>query len=418
MSRFFVVVVTLFSCLAAQAEIKFIVTPQGYWYGTNYGHFARDGADFAKGMQFVDEVGKLSAAEQLCFLRGILAEDKCEALTGWKEHFKNQQIPPEHEQFLKKQQALLQKECAKYQHLFDKIQRFWGVEKESKVYCILSTASSSHHYHGGWIGNFDCDDKITCMICLAFPQAERPVAEYISIIAHEFSHAMCDAKFGRENFENISKSTSQNVCIANWYLNEVIAILLGNCITREGITHEKVDPSKEEYCALGLGNVLYNVVKEYWDSDRSIDEDFIKTAAQKFEELYPDAYKNLDVCLYNLCVFHTDTISENDIMRAIFAKAVVGTVHCSDLENPNIETISRLEHSNDTVLIVYENMEQINSIQYLLPQIQTKKNIEIIHDKQHTYIFLKIGSEHSLQQCVDELFQNYSMQKKVEKNKL
>lgn len=411
MKQYFAAIWMMLSCLCTEAEVNFIVSPQGYWYGKSYGHFARDEADFEKSMQFVDEVGKLSAAERLCFLRGILAEDKCEALTCWNEHFKNKQIPPEHEQFLKKQQAILQNECAKYQYLFDKIQRFWGVEKKCDVYCILSSTDSLNRYHGGWIGNFDCENKITCIICLTFPQVKRPVAEYISIIAHEFSHAMCDAKFGRENVENISKSASRNARIANWYLNEVIAILLGNCITREGITHEKVDPSKEEYCALGFGNALYDIVKEYWDNDKIIDENLIKTAEQKFEELYPEAYKNLNVCLYNLCIFHADTISENDIMRAVFEKAVVGTVSCSELENPDIETISRLEHSNDAVMVICKNKEQIDYIQYLLPDVRLDKNVEITNDKLRTYIFLKVDEEHSLQDCINELFRNSSKNK-------
>lgn len=411
MNRFLAIVATALSCLLSQAEVSFVVSPEGYWYGKSYGHFTRDESDFEKSMQFVDEVGELSAAEQLCFLRGILAEDKCETLKCWKKHFKNKLIPLLHKKFLKKQRALLQAECAKYQYLFDKIQRFWGVEKKCDVYCILSSTDGASHYHGGWISNFDDSGKLTCVICLTLPQAERPIAEYISIIAHEFSHAMCDAKFGRENFENISNSTSQNVHIANWYLNEVIAILLGNCITREGITHKKVDPSKEEYCVLGFGNALYNVVKEYWDSDKSIDENFIKTAEQKFEELYPDASENLDVCLYNLCIFYTDAVSENDVMRAVFAKAVVGTVSCSELENPDIETITRLEHSNDTVMIICKNKEQIDYIQYLLPEAQLDKNVEIIHDKQRTYIFLKIDEAHSLQDCIDELFRNSSKNK-------
>ena len=408
MSKLLAVLGILLGCLQAEAEINFIVSSQGYWYGKSYGHFAGEKADFEKSMQFMDEVGNLSGAERLCFLREILAEDKCEALTCWNEHFKNKQIPPEHEQFLKKQQAILQKECAKYQCLFDKIQRFWGVEKKCDVYCILSSTDNLNRYHGGWIGNFDCENKITCIICLTFPQVKRPVAEYISIIAHEFSHAMCDAKFGRKNFENISKFVSRNARIANWYLNEVLAILLGNCITRESMTNQKVDPSKEEYCALGWGKALYDVVKQYWDGDKNIDEDLIETAGQKFEELYPDAHKNLNVCLYNLCIFHADTISENDVMHAVFAKTVVGTACCSDLEIPDQDIISRLEHSNDTVMIVYESDEQLESIGYWLPDVQLQKNVEVISDDQRTYIFLKIDAEHSLQDCVDELFQENS----------
>lgn len=388
------------------ADVSLHVTEPGYWYGRAHIHNERNEKNFDIGLKFTDEVDAMSPRNQLYFLRNMLDSNMGNKLKIWKQHFENKNISLDHMAYLYEEKEGINSQLKKYKNLFEKIQIFWGVKKRCHIHCFLSVSNSNSQYNGGWIGNFEHNNEIECCICLALPQTnqKRPTSEYVSIIAHEFSHAMCDAKFGREIFENIAKNVSSSAYIANWYLNEVLAILLGNCLVREILTRAPVKPADEEYCAMGFGDMLYPILKTYVYKRRHIDNEFIKLAVQVFEKLYPNAYKNFDVCLYKVCILHNSKIAQSEIMQELFKKTVVSSCFINELSQMNNDALSKLMNSNDTVIVIYNTLEELNKVRKKLPYLNELKTIEVIHQNKRTYVFIKVDKEHPWKESIDKLF--------------
>ncbi len=238
----------LFSFFAnAEVSINFPITSEGYWYCKAYSNlsFYNSSLSYELCLKACDDLSALSPAETICFLSGILDNDSSayKKILFWNS-LKKIKIPKEDLIYLKKMNEIFKISFLKHKEIFEKIKKFWGVKKDCRVYCFLST-SGSMGYTGAWIANFHEKDRVLCTIFLNLPPTERSIDEYMSMIAHEFSHAMCDVAYGRIKFATLTKTLkSKNAVVAGWYMNEVLAILLGNCIAQESFLKKKVDPNK------------------------------------------------------------------------------------------------------------------------------------------------------------------------------
>lgn len=192
--------------------------------------------------------------------------------------------------------------------MFESIKRFWGVTKTTPVNIFISKTNDKQNRGGGFTINFPEDSDVYSTIvftCLPVFGEKMSIEDYLGIIAHEFSHSMyaarnetrISAKLKALETE-IAELPSKNSVVASWFLDETMAVVLGN-----GIFCEKVSGKRPEFkgsvsCEpAGLASAVYDLVLKYCDSSKSIDDDFLKEFLKIFDELYPNTQKNSIICL-------------------------------------------------------------------------------------------------------------------------
>ena len=403
----------------ASISTYFSLTEQGYWYARAYNNML-SGCELSRlplaiSLEATEELyDKLSSAELICFFNGNLRTNH-PALTklafwNYVKNRKNLKISKEDIESLTLDNSVLKKKLDSKKYLLEKIQKFWGGNENIHFYCFYSRLDEkSPNSNGAWLANFKYDNELYSAILMCMPSLESEkmtLDDHLSIIAHEFSHAMCDATFGRENFEKITANfKSPNATVAGWYLNEVLAIILGNCIFKEECTHEKVDVRKEEYCAKGFAPALYKLTRDYFDNAKTIDEAFLKEAIRIFDQVHPHGYINPNICMYNLEVIAPNDIEQKKLLSKLFAKTSIASFVFTNFDDLTKKRIKEIQNSNSTVLVIFSEMAQLDPIKNVLPKkIDDTIGVKIVNHNRRTYIFLKIDNKHSLENRINELF--------------
>jgi hypothetical protein len=276
----------------ASTSLVFLSTEQGYWYGKACNGDPLIPSDL-KYKAWRDLYSEMSPAELLCFLSGILREDHpaLKKIAVWN-HVKNKKLKIPQKDFvsLKSDNLKLKAALKEKEYLLERIKKFWGVDKNVHVYCFYSRVNEKQPRFGGsCLENFVYGNDVytMCLMCdppLSFKNVSLNI--HLSVLAHEFSHAMRDAAYGREKFETmVSKIRSPNAVVASWYLDEALATVLGNGLFQETISKKKIDLKKEEYCARGFAPALYELTKDYFDNSKTIDQSFLENAVKIFDRV-------------------------------------------------------------------------------------------------------------------------------------
>jgi hypothetical protein len=399
----------------ASISIALKTTAQSYWYGRSYDARASSNEDsdipFDISAEGCDDLySRMSPAEVLCFLSGILRESHpaLNKLTVWN-YVKNKEIPQKDIDSLKSDNSKLKAALKANEKLLEKIKKFWGVNGNVHFHCFYSRANEKKsHFSGAWLTNFTNGDDIHAVVLMCGPSLaskKMTLNEHISVIAHEFTHAMCDAAYGREKFETTTlKFQSPNAAIAGWYLNEALAVVLGNGIFQEKVSGKKVDLSKEEYCARGFAPSLYDLVKSYFDNSKPMDEYFFENAVKLFDKVHPNGYMDPNICLYKLRAICPDDIKESDVILKLSKKTTVSDFYCTSFSKLTKDEIKETQNANATIMVIFRDKKQLKSLKTILPPFDDNASVSIIHKNKKTYVFIKIDDKHSLEDRINELF--------------
>jgi hypothetical protein len=406
---------------SVDASITFVFryTEQGYWYGKAYNIMLLGRENSELPYEIVcksseDLYSILSPAETLCFLSGILREDHpaLNKLIVWK-YVKNNKLKVSQRDALslRSDNSILKTHMETNKWLLEKMKKFWGLRNRNiHLYCFYARPDEKlPHFSGAWLVNFAHDNDVYSSILMCGPSLaskKMTLSEHLCVIAHEFSHAMCDAVFGRENFEKVTakSSSSPNATVAGWYLNEALAVVLGNCIFQETVSQKKVDLKKEEYCARGFAPALYELTKHYFDNSKTIDESFLENAIRRFDKVHPNGYIDPNICLYKMHAICPDNIEENRIIMRLSRKTTVSSFYCTTFSRLTGDEIEEMENNDSTLFIIFSNKEQLKPLKAILPPFDDKKAVSVIHKNKRTYVLIKIDDKHSLEDRIDALF--------------
>jgi hypothetical protein len=304
--------------------------------------------------------------------------------------------------------STMQNELEKRKYLFEKIKEFWCVKEDVTAYCFYAKSDNIAGIAvGQWISNFKLSvNSLGSSIIMLMPSLlsnKMDVAEQVAIVAHEFSHAM----YAASNHERIEKGfesiKSPNAMVASWYLDEALAVILGNGIFRESVSKKEVDLTDQDRCAPGFAPALYNIAKDYWKKSKSIDKAFLNEAVRLFDKIYPNGYINPNVCLYRLHVICPDFISENDLFFQLSRKTPINQLCVTHYSELNNEKLKEIKNSNTSILIVDQKGKLPLLLKKMLPKFD-RQNMTIISKNRKTYVLIKIDDKHSLEDCINELF--------------
>ncbi|MDR2781674.1 MAG: hypothetical protein LBB21_04465 [Holosporaceae bacterium] len=408
------IVVFSFSVFQVNASISlaFKVTEQGYWYAKAYNNdplipsdvLYRSGEDLCQIM---------SPAETICFLSGILRKDHpVLSKLNLYGYVKNKKLKiPEKDIFsLRSDSLLLSRSFVENNKLlFEKIRKFWGVTKNAHIYCFYSRLGEKQSYSSGFcLENFVHGNDvyvIILMCCPSLASQRMKLNKQLSVVAHEFSHAMCNAAYGQEKFETlISKIPSKNAIVVSWYLNEALAIVLGNGLVQETLSRKKVDLKKEEYCVRGFASALYEITKDYFDNSKTIDDVFLEKAVKIFDRVCPNGYMDPNICLKKVSVICPNFISERDLFFKLSEKIHISWFYYTNFSKLTDDEIKYTQTTNETIMVIFRDKKQLKVLNNLLPLFDDKAPISIIHKNKRTYVLIKIDDKHSLDDRINELF--------------
>jgi hypothetical protein len=401
----------------ASVNVKLRLTKQGYWYAkSNESIFSKNRKKLKIPLDVAVETNydlyKMSPSELVCFFSGTLRTDHpvIKKLKFWNHIETNGlTIPDEDIRSIRTDISVLQNELKNRKFLFEKIKAFWNVKENITAYCFYSKSDNvSAVAVGQWISNFHYSNSIYCTIIMLMPSLsshKMGIAEHLAVIAHEFSHAMYDVSDHKKLEKILVNMESPNATIVGLYLDEALAVVFGNKISKELISKKKIDLIDEDRCAPGFAPALYNIAKDYWEKSKPIDEAFLSEAVRLFDKIYPNGYLDPNICLYKLHVICPDFVSESDLFLKLSERTPISNLcvtHYSELNDTKLKEIKR---TNATILILQSSVESPNLLKKMLSTLDIENQSMVITNKnKKTYVFLKIDDKHSLEDRIDELF--------------
>ena len=380
---------------------------QGYWYAKAL-NSDPDLPNEACSWACMDSM-ELKSKAALDFFQNKLPKDSPELnkLKFWAYFCgKALEIPESEKVQLQKDAKLIESTLQKHVELFESIKKFWGITANTPVYVFPSKVSDKQKMANAFfVTNFGDEHGISSVLLTCLPHFGEKMSfeDYMGIIAHEFSHSMCSANnkacvaTGFKTLEDrIAELPSKNATVASWCLDETMAVVLGNGIFCEKLSGKRPEFKGSESCEpAGLAAAVYDLVLKYFDSSRSIDDDFLKEFLRIFDELYPKAYIDPNVCLTHVSLIIPNNLNEHEVFSDIFS--------CERFDELNEKTIKEISQSNSTLLIIFEDESQLENIAHFIPDFDKIKPIDIVHENKRTYIFLKTDKDHSFQERLKEL---------------
>lgn len=411
---FAAVAVLLFSRIDAVTTIDVRFSEQGYWYARAF----NCDPDLPEEVRFpFEDFSALGDEKCLDFFQNRLPEDflALQKLKLWSYiRSNNLRIPESEKAKLQEAAKLLEDSLQKYIGLFDSIKKFWGITTNTPIHVFHSKVNEKRNTATAFFAsNFDDGRKTDSVLLTCLPPFGEKISleGHMEIIAHEFSHSMYSAvnkQYAKAKLKSIAQRIaelpSKNAIVASWCFDETMAVVLGN-----GIFHEKVLGKRPEFKGAqscepaGLAAAVYDLVLKYFDSSRSIDDDFLKEYLRIFEELYPNAYVDPRTCLAYVSLIVPNNLNEHEAFLDIFQQFHPFSVYCEKFDELNKEKLSEISQSDSTLLIVFENESQLEKIEHFIPAFDRTKPINITHENKRTYIFMRIDAAHPFKERLKEL---------------
>ena len=281
----------------------------------------------------------------------------------------------------------------KYKNEFANIRKFWNVNEEECIKYCQNIQTDDLHL-GAFLCNFYYADPKFESIYLN--KGKYSSDEKLSVVAHEFSHAMYNASHAKSLFENISQRFPyHNSHLACKYLNEAIAIVFEHIFLKS----DKISATsaKNQYAS-----GLYRLVKNYFENAKSIDETFVISAIKIFDEMFPTGYRSPNLCLYDLLIIHPDASNQkklNEIIEQLRSR--------TDIERIRVANLSQLydlqNYSSTAVLIFYHDTNQLQ----LFNTKNISADIDIKIQNHRALIFIKIDKTKSINK-ITKLFTDFA----------
>ncbi len=409
-------------CLSVEAKISLInlkFTEEGYWYAKGYNNDPMFPKDIC--WESCCDCDLFSNPSELfCFFRSRLRKDHpvLRKLKFWKYVRKHRlQVDVKEKELIDEDIKELQKHLRRYKRYFEKIAEFFGINKSVYLDIFYSRINSgAKTVVNACLDNYIFKDEIHTQILaneLPLNDPRMSVSSRLSILAHEFSHAMLSAKFGSpEKFENIvSEIDEPNSYIVSGILNEALAAVLGNIVVQEKISGEKVDWRKEEYCTYGFANALKELTNRYLNNSRAIDEHYIREAIKIFNKIFPNCCTDPRFFLRNFILIGPRDVSQK--ASYLMSKTVSGSYEYFSfpVHKFSEKEEKAITNSHQTLIITYSNDKELQKVRKFIPTFDERKNINLISRSNRIYLILKVDKNHSFEELVDTLLSkkdNYS----------
>lgn len=401
-------------CLSVEAKISFInlkFTEEGYWYAKGYNNDPMFPKDICW-ESCCDSDLFSNPSELFCFFRDRLRKDHpvLKKLKFWK-YVREQRlrVDAKEKKLINDDLEELQRHLRHYKCYFEKIAEFFGINKNVYLDIFYSRVNSeTKTVVNACLDNYMFKDEIHTQILaneLPLNDSRMSVPSRLSVIAHEFSHAMLAARFGSpEKFENIvSKIDEPNSHIVSGILNEALAAILGNIIVQEKISKEKVDWRKEEYCTYGFANALKELTNRYLDNSRAIDEHYLREAVKIFNKMFPNCCTDPRFFLRNFILIVSGDVSQK--AGYLMSKIISGSYEYFTFP---IHKFSKKDEKTitggpQTLVVVYSNEKELQKVRNFIPTFDERKNVNLISNSNKTYLILKIDENHSFEYLIDTL---------------
>lgn len=185
-----------------------------------------------------------------------------------------------------------------------------------------------------------------------------------------------------------------------------MAVVLGNEIFCEKASGKRPKFKSSESCEpAGLASAIYNLTLKYFDSAKSIDDDFLNEVMRVFDQLYPYAYKDPKMCLAHFRAICPPNLQQDKVFAEIFQQLYPfnGEGELISFDELTAKKTKEISENNSTLMIIFENKEQLSGIRVLIPDFDETKPINVVHKNKRTYIFLKIDKDHSFKERFEEL---------------
>lgn len=397
----------------APTRFRVQFSEQGYWYAKalNYDQ------DLPEDVCFLacNDSQLLQSKTCLDFFQNKLPAGSSELnkLKFWPR-VHDRKIPESEKAMLKKNAKVLNFSLPKYVDLFESIKKFWGITENTPVYVFNSKMNDKQNNGGAFfVSNFLDKSGINSVLLTCLPPFGEKISreDYMGIIAHEFSHSMYSAankKYVSAKLktikDRIAELPSKNSIVASWYIDETMAVVLGNGIFCEKASGKRPKFKGSESCEpAGLASAIYDLTLKYFASAKSIDDNFLNEVMRIFDQLYPNACIDPRVCLGNFSVVCPPHLQEDEIFAEIFQSLHPFEGNLANFDELTAEKTKEISENNSTLMIIFENKEQLDRVRVLIPDFDETKPINIVHKDKRTYIFLKIDKDHSFKERFEEL---------------
>lgn len=252
-------------------------------------------------------------------------------------------------------------------------------------------------------GNTTAYQKGNALICGFLSHDENEYKAQLGIIIHEMCHLLYreqSAEFQHKMEEWFTNSTSPYASLAYTFIDEGLATALGNGWAYKQI-HKKLDP-KEWYNNKhidGFAHAIFPLIEEYMNSGKSLDQEFVNTAIELFEQTFPKATVETAILMNSLLLF-ANSEKETEIDKIADTLYDYFNIRSMWLSTPVLSTssIKKFDEKETTKLFVIDsdNVNAIIGLQEHFPhlKIQTPKNsIDILKDEKtnSTLIIININ---------------------------
>ncbi|MCE7990534.1 MAG: hypothetical protein HEP71_01085 [Roseivirga sp.] len=167
-------------------------------------------------------------------------------------------------------------------------------------------------------GNTTATAKGNALICGFLAKRKNPHKDILGVIIHEICHTLYaeqPARLQRDIQQWFDENPSAFAPIANSYLDEALATVLGNGWANKELTGE-MDPNpwyNNRYID-GFARALYPLTEEYLKADKPIDKAYIDQSVVLFANTFPKADKTPATLLSEIN-FYLNAEKEEDIDR-------------------------------------------------------------------------------------------------------
>lgn len=231
------------------------------------------------------------------------------------------------------------------------------------------------------------------LICGFLSHNEDDYKNQLGIIIHEMCHILYDEQTPERQHqidEWFSKSNSPYAALAYKFIDEAIASAIGNGWAYEKI-HGEMDTSPwytNKYVDK-FSHTIFPLAKEYLESKKSIDKEFVDKSIQLFEDAFPNVHNETKLLMSEIQLYsNTSNIDEkNQIsksIRKIFSISSMWTYIPMDSD----ESKKSLNRKATTKVFVVNSNKDLNIIESLdksfaTLNIKTAVNsIDILKDEQ------------------------------------
>ena len=238
---------------------------------------------------------------------------------------------------------------------------------------------------------------------------EKDIQGRFGVIFHEICHSLYESenKVFQKEFESyFLDSKSKFASYSYQLINEGLATAVGNGWAYEKAA-KRVDSGEwyNDKYVNGFAKGLYPEVKNYIETGRTLDRQFVNFAIAKYEKLFPDSVNDYSRILKKIFLMTGDDSIDSNEFRALFKPYFdVTSIYRNSPINHEV-SLENLKKSKETVFVVFseKDKEQIKKLseayqpvaKYFQEMLDKKSEFVLsgIDERGRAYIVLKVESK-------------------------